>query len=62
VRTKKEIHKIIKELEKQWLQSPYLRLSQFLSNAISDEDFFYYMEDKDLINKLKIYIKNHGYK
>jgi hypothetical protein len=52
MRDKKRIPKIIKELEKIWLEHPDLRLGQLIQNCFGT-DSIYYVEDDSLIKTIE---------
>ena len=51
MRNPRRIPKVLKEIEKIWVNQPYLRLGQLLGNCI--EEGLYFIEDDDLIKLLK---------
>ena len=56
-RTKKDIAKVLKGIEKAWLKRPDMRFGQLISNAAAygypDLDLFY-LEDKDFLKALDL--------
>lgn len=54
MRDPKRIPEILKAIEKEWKKYPDLRLGQLLVNVISEYNMFY-VEDEDLVEKLKLY-------
>lgn len=56
MRNKNRIDAIINELEKIWVNYSDLRLGQLLLNVIKDPEL-YYLEDEELIKKLKEHYK-----
>ena len=55
--------KMLETIEKVWAKYPELRLAQLLVNAIKPSEpcsEVYYIEDSQLINKLKLFINEQG--
>ena len=58
MRDPKRIPKVLKEVESIWGKHPDLRLGQLLLNVLHDPAL-YYVEDEDLLKKLKdLYVDN----
>jgi hypothetical protein len=49
---------ICKELEDLWIKHPDLRLGQLILNVVNLDSKLYYMEDFELIAKLKLFYDN----
>ena len=59
MRQKYRIDAILNELQDVWLNNSDLRLGQLLLNVVRDPEL-YYLEDEDLIKKIKEFYKNNG--
>lgn len=57
MRNPERISKILAELSEVWIQYPDLRLGQLLLNVINDPAL-YYIEDEDLIKRIKVFYNN----
>ena len=55
MRDPKRIPKILNELKGIWSTYPDLRLGQLIGNVMMDSMDFYYMEDEELIEFLRIH-------
>ncbi len=58
MRGPKRIPKILKEIEDIWERHPDLRLGQLICNFIEEGLQIYYIEDEELVEKLKASYKN----
>lgn len=52
---------ILGEIEKMWRAHPDLRLGQLIMNVVDNRDVLYYLEDEELLKKLRAeYDKFYG--
>lgn len=57
MRNPERISKILTELSEIWIQYPDFRLGQLLLNVVNDPAL-YYIEDEDLIKRIKVFYNN----
>jgi hypothetical protein len=58
MRDPKRIKRILKAIEIIWINSPDLRLTQIIMNALKSNNDPYYIEDDDLEKALNEYMKD----
>jgi len=56
-RSKERILGVLKELQSLWEKYPDLRLGQLLLNSVKSEQELFYIEDEQLIEKVRVLVK-----